>query len=102
MKAIRIYHLSILDYFKSNNIFVFLNVLAVAILCTLIPNFSYVKATEYIGTTSASVLAAVEIIVANLAGYLIFKETMILAQWLGVVLIISAVLAFQTHKVKKI
>lgn len=79
---------------QANNQFIF-NILVVSIACTMIANAAYIKAPQYIGTMSTSMLAAIEIVVGVVAGYLIFGEVLGLLQWIGIVLIVSAVTAFR-------
>ncbi|MEG0392241.1 MAG: EamA family transporter, partial [Anaerovoracaceae bacterium] len=56
-------------------------------LCTLVANVSYVKAANYISPTATSVLSSLEVVIACIAGILLFSEFMTPLQWVGAFII---------------
>lgn len=72
-----------------------INILVVSIASTLIANVAYTKAPKYIGTVSTSMLAAIEIVVGTIAGYVVFGEALTLVQWFGIIIIVCAITAFR-------
>lgn len=68
------------------------NILAVSILCTLVANGSYVKATAYTDTTTVSIFSALEVVVGSAMGYLLFHESLTVLQIVGAVIIVLGAL----------
>ncbi len=67
---------------------VLLNIVCLGLLCTMVANVSMVKATEYIETTTCSILSSLEVVVGAFVGVLIFKETMSWVQILGAIIVV--------------
>ncbi len=85
----------------SGNISVLIDILIVRLACTMLANSWYTKAPKYIGSVSTSMLAAMEVVGGILAGYIIFNEILLLSQWIGIVIIISSVIAFRWERKNK-
>ncbi len=64
------------------------NLFGVGILCTLVANGSFVKSTQYINTTTSSILAAIEVVVGAGVGYLFFNEKLTALQIIGAIIVI--------------
>lgn len=69
------------------------NILLLAIVPTIISNFALVKAVHVIGSTTASILGAMEPLTAVIVGVTVFAEPLSLVLVLGIVMIIGAVVA---------
>lgn len=78
--------------FKAN---VILNILILGGLCTFMANGFYVKSSQIIGTSATSMLVALEIVVASVAGYLCYAETFNIPQYIGCILIIIGIIFFE-------
>lgn len=57
------------------------------ILCTMVANVFYVKASMYIDTTTTSILAAIEIVVSVVIGAFVFHEVLNILQTVGIVVV---------------
>lgn len=62
----------------------------VGILCTMVANVCFVKATLYIETTTCSILSALEVVVGAIVGILIFNESMTIFQIIGAIIVVVA------------
>lgn len=69
---------------------IWLNVFGVSILCTMVANVSFVKSTEFINTTTSSILSALEVVVGALVGFMIFNENMTAVQIVGAIIVVVA------------
>ena len=61
-------------------------------ICTLLANLLFVKAGSYIDSTLVSILAALEVVVGSLVGFLVYKEELTLVQSVGCIVIVIGVL----------
>lgn len=61
----------------------------IGVLCTLVANVAFVKSTEFLNTTTASILSAMEVVIGAIVGLLYFKEAMTGLQVLGTVIVIG-------------
>lgn len=77
---------------SDNSTTLLLCLLAMGILCTLISNSSYVKSSQYIDTVTVSILSATEVVVGIFVSYFVFKEVMMISQWVGAVIIVIGAL----------
>lgn len=89
------------DTFKvlsnSNNIWpLVFNILSIGFLSTFISNTFYVKSTEYISASLASILAAMEPVLSSIFAWILLGEVMNLAQIIGAFLVILAALILET------
>ena len=66
------------------------NLFGVGILCTMVANVCFVKSTEYIDTTTSSILSALEVVVGAIVGIIIFNESMSYLQVLGAIIVVLA------------
>lgn len=81
---------------------IWINVLGVGILCTMVANVSFVKATLYINTTTCSILSALEVVVGALVGFMMFNENMTGLQIIGAIVVVFASLQSSIFKSKKV
>ncbi len=65
-----------------------MNLLGIGILCTMVANVSFVKATLYINTTTCSILSALEVVVGAAVGLLLYNENMTALQVLGAIIVV--------------
>ena len=77
---------------KSSSVVLF-NLICLGLLCTMVANGAVIKATEYIDTTTCSIMSSLEVIVGAVVGILLFNETMTVVQVLGAVLVVCGALA---------
>lgn len=75
-----------------------MNIVALGIFATLIPNEAIVKALQYIESGKASIVASIEPVVACILAFIIFGELFELPQLIGVFLIISSIFLVQKKK----
>lgn len=68
------------------------NILAVSLLCTLVANGAYVKATGYTDTTTVSIFSALEVVVGSAVGFFLFRESLSPLQAAGAVIIVLGAL----------
>ena len=68
------------------------DILMLALVCTLLSDFTLVLAIKYIGSTMTSILGSMEPLTAVIIGVLYFDEHFDVASVAGVILIISAVI----------
>ncbi|MDD3840935.1 MAG: EamA family transporter [Clostridia bacterium] len=73
-------------------------VLALSIICTIIPNASYTYALKYIPASNASIIATLEPVIATIAGYFAFGQAIELPQIAGFALVILSIILVQTGK----
>lgn len=71
-------------------------VLVLSVVCTIIPNASYIYALKYIPASNASIIATLEPVVAVIAGYLVFGQAIELPQGIGFVAVVLSVILVQT------
>jgi drug/metabolite transporter (DMT)-like permease len=76
--------------------------LALALLCTVLPNTMYVSGLKGIEAGQASITATLEPVVAALASYHAFQEALGIPQILGMVMVLSAVVVPILNKSRKI
>jgi DME family drug/metabolite transporter len=72
----------------------------VAIVSTFMANYCYYNGLKYLEAGRASIVATLEPVVAALMAYLIFDEYFAPVGYLGVMLILGAVIATVTEKSK--
>lgn len=71
---------------------VVINLLLLAIICTVISNLTLILAVKNIGSTVTSILGSLEPLISVAVGILIFGESITMIGYLGIVLIISSVI----------
>lgn len=71
---------------------VVINLLLLAIICTVVSNLTLILAVKNIGSTVTSILGSLEPLISVAVGILIFGESITLIGYLGIVLIISSVI----------
>ncbi len=76
----------------------FLFVMFGALLITLVPYAVYTKGLTYIETGTAGVIAAIEVVVAALIGYLVFEEGFGREKLIGIVLVLTALVVMNIKK----
>jgi drug/metabolite transporter (DMT)-like permease len=80
------------------NIKVGLNVLGLGFLSTMLAYIFYTKGLQYVETSRASILATVEPVVAALLSFIIYQEQLHFWQYVGIILVILAVIIVQEKK----
>lgn len=73
-----------------------LNILSIGFLSTFISNTFYVKSTEYITASLASILAAMEPVLSSIFAWILLGEVMNIMQIIGAFLVILAALILET------
>lgn len=73
-----------------NVVFILVNIVGLGILCTMVANVAVVKATEYISTTTCSILSSLEVVVGAVVGILVFQEALNFLQVLGSIIVVAA------------
>lgn len=71
---------------------VIFNIFMTCVICTMVANVSFVKSTQYIGTTTSSILSALEVVVGAVAGFLILNESLSFLQIIGAVIVVCCAL----------
>ncbi len=66
------------------------NLFGVGVLCTMVANFSYVKASEFISPTMCGILSAIEVVVGVIVGYIFFGESFTTLQFIGAIIIVGS------------
>lgn len=94
------FHTIAMSLKSSEMISVFINIIGVGILCTMIANVAVVKATEYINTTTCSILSSLEVVVGAIVGIMIFHEAMNMLQVIGGIIVVVASLGPTVFKKK--
>lgn len=84
------FHTIAISLKSSQMVSVFINIIGLGILCTMVANVAIVKATEYINTTTCSILSSLEVVVGAIVGILIFHESMNMLQVIGAVIVVCA------------
>ncbi len=69
------------------------NMFGIGILCTMIANYTFVVASNYIAPTTCGILSAVEVVVGALVGYLLYMETLSMLQILGAVIVVLSAMS---------
>ncbi len=72
----------------TTSIFLFLGL---GFVCCVLPYLFYTKGLEYVENTKASVIVAIEPVVASFIGILVYQESMTLPKLIGVILVLGAV-----------
>ncbi|QOR67859.1 EamA family transporter [Cytobacillus suaedae] len=91
---------SILPLFVNGK--VWLSILGLGFLSTMLAYILYTKGLQYVETSRASILATVEPVVAALLSFIIYQEQLLLWQYIGIFLVIFAVIIVQESKTKTI
>lgn len=68
------------------------NLVLLAIICTVISNLTLILAVKKIGSTVTSILGSLEPLISVAVGILVFGESITLIGYLGIILIISSVI----------
>ncbi len=76
---------------KTSSLHVLLACLGLAFFCTVLPYLFYTKGLEKVDPGIASILATIELVVASIVGFTIFKEEVTLEKLLGIILIMFSV-----------
>lgn len=84
------FHTIAISLKSSEMVSVFINIIGLGILCTMVANVAVVKATEYINTTTCSILSSLEVVVGAIVGILIFHESMNVFQVIGAIVVVCA------------
>lgn len=80
---------------------IIMNLLGIGILCTMVANVSFVKASIYIPTVTCSILSALEVVVGAAVGFLLFSEYMTVFQIIGAVIVVLGSLGPAVFRKKK-
>jgi drug/metabolite transporter (DMT)-like permease len=70
-------------------------ILGLGFISTMLPFIFYTKGLQIVESSRASIMATIEPVVASLTGYLFFQEQLNIWQYLGIVLVIAAVIMVQ-------
>ena len=79
---------------------VWLYIIGLGFLSTTLAYLLYTKGLERIESSRASIIASLEPVVASFMGYLVFKEQLELWQYVGIVMVIAAVIIVQEPATK--
>jgi drug/metabolite transporter (DMT)-like permease len=74
---------------------VWMYIIGLGFLSTMLPFIFYTKGLNTIESSRASIIATIEPVVASLMGFLIFHEKLNLWQYLGIIMVIAAVVIVQ-------
>lgn len=80
---------------------VIINILGLGVLCTMVANVAVIKSTEFISTTTCSILSSLEVVVGAVVGILLFSEPMSFLQIAGGVIVVGCSLGQTLLNVKK-
>lgn len=72
-----------------------------AVLLTVVPYLLYTAGLKYIETGKAGVIAAIEVVVASLTGYLVFNERFTVSKTAGVLLVLISIAMMNMIKSEK-
>lgn len=76
-----------------------INLIGLGILGTMVANVAYVKSTNYVNTSTTSILSALEVIVGAIVGLLIYNEALTVIQLVGaLIIVIGAIWAEKGEK----
>ncbi|UOR12671.1 DMT family transporter [Halobacillus amylolyticus] len=87
---------SVIPLFSDNTVWIY--IIGLGFLSTMLPFIFYTKGLNTVESSQASIIATIEPVVASLVGFLIFKEKLDLWQYLGIVMVIAAVIIVQESK----
>lgn len=73
----------------------------IGILCTMVANAACVKSTQYVETSTTSILSALEVVVGTLVGFFIFHEHLTFLQIAGAVIIVVGAIGSEIYQPKK-
>ena len=94
-----IFHSAVNQHF-STAIFMRWGIL-LSIFGTILPPLLFTKGMPLTGMGLGAIIAAIEIPVSILTAYILLREPVTLLQWIGVVLILFAVVIMNMQKVKR-
>lgn len=77
----------------------FMLVLGIGVLCTLVANGLYLQASRLLPTTTVSIMASLEVIVAMVFGYILYNEILSPLQLVGAGIVLFA--AFSSARIDK-
>ncbi|MBM7572350.1 DMT family transporter [Aquibacillus albus] len=89
---------NVIPLFSNPNVWFY--IIALGFLSTMLPFLLYTKGLSTIESSRASILATIEPVVASLTGFIFFHEQLNLWQYLGIILVISAVIIVQERSKK--
>jgi drug/metabolite transporter (DMT)-like permease len=84
---------SVLPLFSGIKVWMY--IIGLGFLSTMLPFIFYTKGLNTIESSRASIIATIEPVVASLMGFLIFHEKLNLWQYLGIIMVIAAVVIVQ-------
>ncbi|MGM7721532.1 DMT family transporter [Metabacillus sp. Hm71] len=84
-----------------SDIKVWFYVIGLGFLSTMLPFLLYTKGLNTIESSRASIIATIEPVVASLIGFMVFQEKLNLWQYIGIILVIAAVIITSKKSTKK-
>lgn len=78
-----------------SNLNVWFYIIGLGFLSTMLPFIFYTKGLSEIESSRASIVATIEPVIASLVGFFIFQEKLNLWQYIGIILVITAVIIVQ-------
>jgi drug/metabolite transporter (DMT)-like permease len=84
---------SVIPLFSSFTVWIY--IIGLGFLSTMLPFIFYTKGLNTVESSRASIIATIEPVVASLMGFFIFQEKLNSWQYLGVVMVIAAVMIVQ-------
>ncbi|MFD2922190.1 DMT family transporter [Halobacillus naozhouensis] len=87
---------SIIPLFSDLTVWIY--IIGLGFLSTMLPFIFYTKGLNTVESSQASIIATIEPVVATLVGFLIFHEKLNLWQYLGIVMVIAAVIIVQESR----
>jgi drug/metabolite transporter (DMT)-like permease len=70
-------------------------IIGLGFLSTMLAFILYTKGLQYIESSRASIIATIEPVVAAIIGFFIFQETLQMWQYVGIIMVIAAVIIVQ-------
>lgn len=89
------------SFHAGRTVHVIISLFGIGILCTMVANVAFVKATIYIPTITCSILSALEVVVGAAVGFVLFSEHMTVLQIIGAVVVVLGSLGPAVFKRKQ-
>jgi drug/metabolite transporter (DMT)-like permease len=84
---------SVLPLFSTSKVWIY--IIGLGFLSTMLAYILYTKGLSTIESSRASIIATIEPVVASLIGFFVFQENLNIWQYLGIVMVIAAVIIVQ-------
>jgi len=74
---------------------VWISVIGLGLFSTMLAYIMYTKGLQYVESSRASIIATVEPVVASILSFIIFQEKLVFWQYIGILMVITAVIIVQ-------